>query len=343
MCATTGSWASSAIDLPAVRKISAVMTSPPPASLAPSSSPPTGPQPAVALPSHDVEPLCRPIIDLHMHTVYSDGASEPEQLAKAVISTGLKAFAVTDHDTTASFDRLAAAVQEADIALIPGIEINTHYNQKEIHVLGYFIDRENDMIREVIDIHRKARVQQAEAVIQKLRRVARVNVTFEDVQRQAHKDGCIGRPHIAKAIVQKGGAGNISEAFKKYLNYQSPTYLGRKTVTPHEAVEAIYESGGIPVIAHPGETPGIEDLTEELMGYGLMGLEAYHKSHSHLLMKFYSDLAKRLGLIVTGGTDYHGLPEKYPMVLNRLMMPLSVKDNLYKAKAGRDQAAVRVI
>ncbi|MFM7468569.1 MAG: PHP domain-containing protein [Vampirovibrionales bacterium] len=291
------------------------------------------------------EPLARPIIDLHMHTTYSDGAADPKALVKAVAATGIKAFAVTDHDTTAGKHLLHEALNElqTDITLIPGIEINTHWQRKEVHILGYFIDDTHADLQAIMLKHRQARLAQAEAVIAKLRRHARVNLSLEDVMRYAHREGSVGRPHLARAIVQRGGAANISEAFKKYLNYESPTYIGRETASPHEAVEAIYESGGIAVVAHPADMQGFEGLVGELMNYGLMGIEAYHKSHTPAMMRHHTELAKQHGLIVTGGTDYHGMPEKYPVILQRLMMPLSVMPKLYEAKASRDKAVLRVV
>jgi predicted metal-dependent phosphoesterase TrpH len=299
----------------------------------------------VAFSSIPLEPLARPVIDLHMHTTYSDGASDPKALVKAVVSTGVKAFAVTDHDTTAGKHLLQEALRESgsDVTLIPGIEINTHWQRKEVHILGYFIDDSHEYLQDIMTKHRQARLVQAEAVIAKLRRHARVSITLEDVMRYAHREGSVGRPHLARAIVQRGGAANISEAFKKYLNYESPTYIGRETASPHEAVEAIYESGGIAVVAHPADMQGFEGLVSELMNYGLMGIEAYHKSHTPAMMRQHTELARKHDLIVTGGTDYHGMPEKYPVILQRLMMPLSVMPKLYEAKASRDKAMLRVV
>jgi predicted metal-dependent phosphoesterase TrpH len=150
----------------------------------------------------------------------------------------------------------------------------------------------------------------------------------------------MGRPHVAKAIVEKGAAANISDAFRKYLVPTAPTYRRRSTVTPHEAVEAIHESGGIAVIAHPMDMPIIEELAEDLMNYGLRGLEAYHKSHSPAMIEFHCTLAERLGLIVTGGTDFHGVVEYYPQSLSRLHMPPWVYDQL---KQERDRIRMKRI
>lgn len=271
------------------------------------------------------------MIDLHMHTVFSDGASQPEELVAACAAQNLEAIAVTDHDTTESLIHIQKAADNTGLRIIPGIEINTvwHYNgnHKEVHILGYFIDPNGDLLQEIIKKHQASRVVQLSEMAEKIRDKARIKLTFEDIL--AHSgQGTIGRPHVAKAIVEKGGAPSISDAFSRYLNPAASTYVRRQTAPPHEAVEAIYESGGIAVIAHPGEMEGIEILTKELMEYGLGGLEAYHKSHSPGVIEFHCSLAEELGLIVTGGTDFHGTGEAYAKALERVHMPPYVYEEL---------------
>ncbi|MBX2861903.1 MAG: PHP domain-containing protein [Vampirovibrio sp.] len=266
-----------------------------------------------------------------MHTTYSDGASEVEALVQQAIACGLDAIAITDHDTTASYPfavEAAKAVEGANIEIIPGIEINTHWEGTEVHVLGYYIDPDDERIQEVNNKHRIARIEQIQEIAELLQKKAKLNITFEDIAAFSRKEGVLGRPHVAQAIVQKGGAGNISGAFDKYLNHRAETYLKRNTVSPHEAVEAIYESGGVAVIAHPREMPMIEDLVIDLMNYGLKGLEAYHKSHTPAMIEFHCTLAEKYGLIVTGGTDFHGLQDVYPTTLSRLKMPDWVHEKL---------------
>jgi predicted metal-dependent phosphoesterase TrpH len=261
------------------------------------------------------------MIDLHMHTVFSDGASEPEALVKAGAAYGLTAMAITDHDNTECQERALKAAEEAGIELIPGIEINTHWDGREIHILGYFIDMESELLQDVIARHKQARIAQVRKMVERINVASRMNLKFEDILARAHSDGCLGRPHVAQAIVEKRGAASISDAFGKYLNPAAATYIRRETVTPHEAVEAIHESGGLAVIAHPGEMVGIEALAEDLMNYGLAGLEAYHRSHSPAIIELHCTLAEKLGLMVTGGTDFHGQTEFYPNALARLHMP----------------------
>lgn len=278
------------------------------------------------------------MIDLHMHTVYSDGASEPEALIQALAAQNLEAFAVTDHDNTESLPVVRQAAEGTGMTVIPGIEINTYWKDREVHVLGYFIDPEDDYLQEVIDAHRNHRVDQMKGFAQKLKKLARLDISYDDIAARAMSVGVMGRPHVAQVIMDKGGAANIGEAFSKYLSKDSPTYVRRETVTPHEAVEAIYESGGIPVIAHPKDMEGIEALAKDLMNYGLRGLEAYHRGHSPAHIEFHCTLAEKLGLIVTGGTDFHGLPEVYEKSLQRLCMPDTVYADLQKERDHRAQS-----
>ena len=281
------------------------------------------------------------MIDLHMHTIFSDGSVLPEDLVQLAVDNNLEAIAITDHDTTESLPFALKAAEGKNLEIIPGIEINTVWKDKEIHVLGYYIDPENDALKDVIQSHKQSRVVQIQEMAQKLKTKAKLNITFEEIVDLASDSGTIGRPHVAKAIVSKGGAHTISQAFSKFLNPRCETYVRRKTVTPHEAVEAIYESGGIAVIAHPGDMEIIEELAEDLMNYGLRGLEAYHRSHSPALIEFHCTLAEKLGLIVTGGTDFHGTVDAYGKALERVHMPPSVYRELHAERKRLQMSAFK--
>lgn len=282
------------------------------------------------------------MLDLHLHTTYSDGASPTEDIIRQAIAYGLKAIAITDHDNTASYPLACRVAEGSGMEVIPGIEINTVWKDKEIHILGYYINPADARIQDITRRHRQARIFQIQEIACRLKSKAKLNISFEDIQHHSRPEGTLGRPHVAQAIVAKGGASTISEAFQRFLNPKAPTYLRRETVTPHEAVEAIYESGGIPVIAHPGDMEKIEDLVVELMNYGLRGLEAYHKSHSPATIEFHCTLAEKYGLIVTGGTDFHGGADSYTNALSRLKMPAHIYDSLKKEKAQLAQASYRL-
>ena len=281
------------------------------------------------------------MIDLHMHTVFSDGSVMPEDLVQLALDNKLEAIAITDHDTTQSLCHAQKAAEGQSLEIIPGIEVNTVWKDKEVHILGYYIDPEDECLQSVIQAHRDSRVIQMQEMAHKLKTKAKLNISYEDIIRQASDTGTIGRPHVAKAIVEKGGAANISQAFSKYLNPKSETYVRRKTVSPHEAVEAIYESGGIAVIAHPGDMEIVEELAEDLMNYGLRGLEAYHRSHSPALIEFHCTLAEKLGLIVTGGTDFHGTVDAYGKALERVHMPPTVYRELHAERKRLQMSAFK--
>ncbi len=281
------------------------------------------------------------MIDLHMHTTFSDGSIAPEELVAMAIENGLTAIAITDHDNTLSYLPAMEAAKGTSLEIIPGIEINTWWKGQEVHVLGYYIDPENEYLQEVCKEHNCARHEQMEHFVELMRKHGKVKLTIDDISAYSRPGGTIGRPHVAKAIVEKGGAPNISEAFRRYLVPTSPTYHRRETVTPHEAVEAIYESGGIAVIAHPGDMEIIEELATDLMNYGLRGIEAYHRSHSPAEIEFHCSLAERLGLIVTGGTDFHGTVDLYPQSLSRLHLPDWVYTELKKEKERIDMRSIK--
>ncbi len=281
------------------------------------------------------------MIDLHMHTVFSDGSVLPEDLVQLALDNQLEAIAITDHDTTESLPFARKAAEGKELEIIPGIEVNTVWKEKEIHILGYYIDPDDDALQAVIKKHRESRVIQIQEMAQKLKAKTRMNICYEDIAKLANDEGTLGRPHVAKAIVAKGGAHTISQAFNKYLNPKCDTYVRRKTVPPHEAVEAIHESGGIAVIAHPGDLEIIEELAEDLMNYGLRGLEAYHRSHSPALIEFHCTLAEKLGLIVTGGTDFHGTVDAYGKALERLHMPPAVYKELHAERKRRQLSAFK--
>jgi hypothetical protein len=232
------------------------------------------------------------------------------------------------------------------LELIPSIEINTHWfpqegKQVDVHVLGYFIDPTHDLMQEIMTTHQAARKVQIKAMVEKIAKHTHVKLKAEEVEALSHAQGSLGRPHVAKMLLEKKVVKTISEAFNKYLRSHCPTYVGRATMSPHEAVEAIYESGGVPVIAHPGLAEGVEQLIPELIPYGLCGLEAYHKSHTPPAIEYFCTLAEQYDLIVTGGTDFHGLPVGYSNSHYRLIMPHYVPQRLRQRHQLRHQSSIK--
>jgi len=281
--------------------------------------------------------------DLHIHTYYSDGVYSPEKIVDTALDVGLDVIALTDHDNVLSYEvaknHLKALGKEDKLEIIQGVEINTLYKNYEIHILGYFMDTEDSDFKQLLKTQQEARVEQTEEIIALLSKKESIKIKYEDIVKQVAEGGSIGRPHIAKAITTVGGTTSVIEAYAKYIHDDSPVYVPRKTVTPQDAVEIIYDAGGIPVIAHPHDLDIAEDLIKELMNYGLRGIEAYHRKHSPACVEYFSSMAEELGLIVTGGSDFHA-PNiiNGQVILGKNFVPEWVYEKLLKEKKLIDMA-----
>ena len=268
--------------------------------------------------------------DLHIHTLYSDGVFSPEKIVDTAIDVGLQVIALTDHDNILSYqvakDYLKKTNKEDKLEIIQGIEVNTLYKNYEVHILGYFMDVNNSDFQNLLKMQQQARVKQTKEIINLLAKKEGIRIKFEDIKKQVAEGGSIGRPHIAKAITNAGGTNNVIEAYAKYIHDDSPVYVRRKTVSPQDAVEIIYDAGGIPVI-------------EELMQYGLRGIEAYHRKHSPACVEYFSSMAEELGLIVTGGSDFHA-PNimNGQIILGKNFVPEWIYEKLIEEKKRIDMA-----
>lgn len=279
--------------------------------------------------------------DLHIHTYFSDGVYSPEKIADTAVEVGLQSIALTDHDNVLSYDVAKNYIDKKglNLELIQGIEVNTLYKNYEVHILGYFMDVKNSDFQNLLKTQQQARIKQAKEIISLLAKKEGINIKFEDIKKQVAEGGSIGRPHIAKAITNAGGTTNVMDAYAKYIHDDSPVYVQRKTVSPHDAVEIIYDAGGIPVIAHPHDLDIAENLIKELMQYGLRGIEAYHRKHSPACVEYFSSMAEELGLIVTGGSDFH-CPNVMngQIVLGKNFVPEWIYDKLLEEKKRIDMA-----
>lgn len=274
-------------------------------------------------------------IDLHIHTTYSDGTFSPDMVVDTAIECGLDVIALTDHDNILSHKAAFDYVQQnnIDIEIIPGVEINTIYKGYEVHILGYFMDTLNADFQNLMKTQQEARVKQTNEIIELLSKKAGIRLKFEDVKALVAEGGSIGRPHIARAITNAGGVNNVMEAYAKYINDSSNVYVQRKTVSPHDACEIIYDAGGIPVFAHPIDVEISDELTKELVSYGLRGIEAYHRKHSPAMIEHYSSLAEKYNLIITGGSDFHAPSVNHGAILmGKNFVPSWVYDELVKEK-----------
>lgn len=283
--------------------------------------------------------------DFHIHTNYSDGVFTPEKVVDAAIDANLDVIALTDHDNILSFEIAQKYVNQLklegkkSLIVLQGIEINTMYKGNEIHILGYFMNPESSDFKNLIKVQQQARVTQTNEIITMLNKRENIKIKFEDIISQVAPGGSIGRPHIAKAITNVGGTSSVMEAYAKYINDNSPVYVQRKTVSPHEAVEVIYDAGGVPVIAHPHDLDNAGDLIKKLMHCGLRGIEAYHRKHSPATVEYFSSMAEELGLIVTGGSDFHA-PNimNGQIILGKNFVPEWIYDKLVDEKKRLDLA-----
>lgn len=282
-------------------------------------------------------------IDLHVHTLYSDGVYSPEKIVDTALDVGLQAISLTDHDNILSYQVAQDYIKEKNledkIEIIRGVEINTLYKNYEVHILGYFMDSDNSDFKNLLKTQQQARIVQTKEIIALLAKKEGIKIKYDDIQKQVAPGGSIGRPHIAKAIANAGGTSNVIEAYSKFINDSSPVYVPRKTVSPYDAVEVIYGAGGVPVIAHPYDIDIAEKLIKNLMSCGLRGIEAYHRKHSPACVEYFSSMAEELGLIVTGGSDFHA-PNSLngQIVLGKNFVPEWIYDKLVQEKRMMDLA-----
>ena len=246
-------------------------------------------------------------VDLHTHTTASDGSDSPAELVVAAAAMGLSAVAVTDHDTTEGLPEAENAAADAGIELVRGLELSLEWSPGAMHLLILLIE-DSDSLSSRLDRVREGRVRRNLEVVERLRSQG-VEITMEEVKREGGS-GSIGRPHFASLLVKKGHAPDIPAAFDQYLARGRPAYLERYRLGPAEAIGAAHAAGGAAVLAHP-LTLGVEGaalsaVLEELSEQGLDGIEAHYGTYGFPTRRMLVDLARRHGLIPSGGSDYHG-------------------------------------
>lgn len=246
------------------------------------------------------------LYDLHVHTTASDGFYSPEEVIKKANTIGLAGIAITDHDTVSGLRAAIIFINRENIKLdlIPGIEINTEWDEEEIHILGYYIDYENKKLINRLAEIKNSRFIRARKMITKLKKTG-VDIDFGQVQKIARGD-LIGRPHIAWAMVEKGYVFSIKEAFEKYIGKGKPAYVPRYKIFPQEAIELIKHVGGIAILAHPGLLNSSDNF-KSVMNMGVEGIEVLYPEHSQEQIKKYTEFCNNKNLLLTGGSDYHGM------------------------------------
>ena len=247
--------------------------------------------------------------DLHSHTVLSDGTTTPEDNVAKAVAIGLDGLGVTDHDTTEPLHRAYAAAEGTGLDIVPGTEFSAELDGSSVHVLAYWIDPGNEPLQREMDRIRNERKRRAEQIVARLNDLG-IPVSFVRVQELAGA-APIGRPHIARAVIETGAASEMQEVFDTWLRDGGPANVPKYAVDPVAAVELLVAAGGVTVLAHPGlygkGDQGIDQATIEAMqAVGLVGIEADHPDHDPATRDRYRRIADRLGLLVTAGSDYHG-------------------------------------
>ncbi len=248
-------------------------------------------------------------IDLHVHSNASDGTCTPGELVELALAKNLKAFALTDHDTTAGIAEAVVAAKDTGLLVIAGIELSTEYNGSDIHVLGFDIDYNNAVFQEKLKMFRNQRDVRNDEMLAKLRAAGFEKMTV-DALSEAYPDAVITRAHMARFMLENGYIKDRKEAFEKYIGDTCPYYVPRKKITPQDAIVFILENGGIPVLAHPLlYGMGREELKHAVLLFkkaGLVGIEAIYSLNSEADERDMRKLAKECRLLISGGSDFHG-------------------------------------
>lgn len=242
------------------------------------------------------------IVDFHAHTTASDGILAPAALVAAMDARGVERYAITDHDTLGAYAALPPG-GGGRARLVPGIEINTAYKGNEVHVLGYAVPLDAPAFGALLERNRAARRDRAAAMVAKLAD-AGYPLALDRVEAEAAGAEAIGRPHVARALVRAGLVRDVQTCFDTLLGSGCPAFVPSGFVTPHEAIAAIREARGIPVLAHPGRLRD-EAIVDELAGAGLLGLEVFHPAHKTSHVAYFRGRARELGLAMTAGSDFH--------------------------------------
>ncbi|MDI6893243.1 MAG: PHP domain-containing protein [Bacillota bacterium] len=262
--------------------------------------------------------------DLHVHTTASDGTWDPARVVREAARLGLAGVAITDHDTVAGVAEGVAEGARAGITVVPGVEVGAERGSEEVHVLGYFVDVDHRGLRATLLRLQGSRERRMERMAERVARLG-MPVSLQRV-RELAAGGALGRPHMARALVEAGYATSVKEAFERFLERGRPGYVPREHISPEAAVGVIREAGGAGVLAHPGLLRD-DSFIPDLVACGLAGIEVYYPEHGPEAVARYRAMARRLGLMATGGSDFHGGPD-YPARLGQVTVPARVVADL---------------
>jgi 3',5'-nucleoside bisphosphate phosphatase len=276
------------------------------------------------------------VVDLHTHTLRSDGILTPVELVRAAADAGITTLAITDHDTLAGIrDLVLGRAMPAPIELVTGVEINAlargiPLQDGELHILGFGMDYDDEAFETSLATQRAARRVRFARTVARLREIG-LPIDDQVANLDPDDDDALGRPTIARALIAAGFATSVEDAFRRLIGWGAPAYVPREGMGPKEAIEAIRAADGLPVLAHFSEAPSQIPLLRELVAYGLAGLEVYYRTFQPETVTMVGVVASTLGLLATGGSDYHGDLMSYAEAHATLDVPASVAGALRNA------------
>ncbi len=272
-------------------------------------------------------------IDLHVHSTASDGTLTPTELVAEAVRAGLSAFALTDHDTVNGIAEAKAAAAESSVELIPGVELSTEYKEKEVHIVGLFLDETDPKLLEHLAHFRDNRDNRNQKMYQKLREEG-FDIT-EEALREMFPDAVLTRAHVARFLLEKGYIKSISDAFEKYIGDGCRCYIAREKITPQESIGLIHEAGGIAVLAHPilyhMSDERLRELITDCKSCGLDGIEALYSTYQPGDERYIRRLADEYDLKLSGGSDFHGSNKPHIQLgsgMGHLFIPYEILENL---------------
>ena len=261
--------------------------------------------------------------DLHVHTKFSDGALTPSQIVDKAKQADVAVIGIVDHDNMNGVPEATSCGKDAGVVIIPGVELSATFNNKEVHILGYFVDNHSKELSEFLSALREERKVRAKHIIDKLHSM-NIPLTMESVVEKAG-EAAIGRPHIAYAMVEQGLAESYQSVFNKYIGDKCPAYEKRSEVPPSTMTRIISDAGGLSFLAHPAHSLDDSDVAE-LIKTGIDGIEVIHPSHSPEVVRHYREIVQEYFLLESGGSDFHGGLKNDDQAFGRVTIPVEIVD-----------------
>ena len=270
------------------------------------------------------------LVDLHLHTIASDGRCTAVELAELAVASGVSVMGVTDHDTVAACRDVAAAARQRGVEAITGIEFTAVEAGRDVHMLGYFLDIDDAGLLEFLATQRRKRIDRVERLAERLNELGLPVDVSPFLTAVATRGQSVGRPQVADAMIAAGHVANRRQAFDRWLAAGRPAFVEREGAVPERVIDIAHAAGGLVSLAHPGRTALEDQRIGQLVAAGLDAIEVYHPDHDAPAVAHYAELADRLGTLRTGGTDFHGDPS-YPQTVGSVTLPAESWDRLRDA------------